>query len=64
MEITLIDNITHASEVFKTLNTILKDPPIIEGLWLQSVPLAKLVDTTYEQFIDLDASIKHVVLGD
>jgi hypothetical protein len=27
--ITLIDNITHASEVFKTLDIILKDTPII-----------------------------------
>ncbi len=54
----MIDNITQAFEDFKTLDTI------IEGLGLQSVPLAELVDTIGEQLIDLDAGIKHVVLGD
>jgi len=43
IDITLIDNITHASEVFKTLDTVLKDTPIIEGLGLQSVPWLNLL---------------------
>jgi len=43
IDITLINNITHAYEVFKTLDTVLKDTPIIEGLGLQSVPWLNLL---------------------
>jgi hypothetical protein len=32
VEVTLIDNVTHAFEVLKTLDTILKDTPIMERL--------------------------------
>jgi hypothetical protein len=46
--IILIDNITHAFEVFKTLDTVLKDTPIIEGLKFQLVPLAEPIDTIGE----------------
>jgi hypothetical protein len=47
----LIDNITHAFEDFKNLDTI------IEGLGFQLVPLAEPIDTIGEKLIDLDASI-------
>jgi hypothetical protein len=60
----LIDNITHAFEVFKTLDILLKDTLIIERPRLQSVPLAKPIDTTCEHVDDLLAGVKHVVLGD
>jgi hypothetical protein len=43
IDITLISNITHAFEFFKTLDTVLKDTPIIEGLGLQSVPWLNLL---------------------
>jgi hypothetical protein len=43
IDINLISNITHASEFFKTLDTVLKDTPIIEGLGLQSVPWLNLL---------------------
>jgi len=50
--VSLIDNVTHASEVFKIPNTTLKDTPII-------------VKPIGEQYVvDLIASVKHVVLGD
>ncbi len=61
----MIDNFTHAYEVFKTLYILHKDTLIIEGLGPQSVPLVEHVDTTCEQHVDdLTASVKHVVLGD
>jgi len=43
IDITLINNITHAYEVFKTLDTVLKDTPIIEGLGFQMVPWLNLL---------------------
>jgi hypothetical protein len=48
IDIILIDNITHAFEVFRTLNTVLMDTPIIEGLRFQLVPLDEPVDTIGE----------------
>ncbi len=65
IEVTLINNITHASKVFKTPHIVLKDTPIVEGPILQLVPLVEPINTTSELPIDdLVARIKHVVLGD
>jgi hypothetical protein len=69
----LINNITHASEVFKTPDIVLKDTPITKRLESQLFPLGEsintigeqLVDTIGEQHVDdLVAGVKHVVLGD
>jgi hypothetical protein len=51
-KVTLIDIVTHAFEVFKTLDTILKDTLITKKLGFQPINLAKHVDTTSEQPID------------
>jgi hypothetical protein len=60
----LIDNIIHAFEVLKTLDIVLRDTHIVEGLGSQLVPLVEPIDTTSEQTIDdLVARVKHVVLG-
>jgi hypothetical protein len=65
VEVTLIDTITHTSEVFRTPNIILKDTPIVERPRSKHVILVELVDTTSEQLVDdLAARVKHVVLGD
>jgi len=48
IEVTLIDSITHAYEVFKTLDIILKDTPITKRLEYQLVPLVESVDTIGE----------------
>ncbi len=73
VEVTLIDSITHASKVFKTLDTILKDTPITKRLEFQLVPLVESINTINEQLVDtigeqhvddLVACVKHVVLGD
>jgi hypothetical protein len=55
--VTLINSITHAFEVFRTPNTILKDTHVIEISKFQLVPLVKPID-------DLAVGVKHVVLGD
>ncbi len=47
-KVTLIDNITHAFEVFKILDMILKDTLVAKGQGSQPVPLVELVDTTCE----------------
>jgi hypothetical protein len=61
----LIDNITHAFEVFRTLNIVLKDTPIMERPNSQLFHLVELVDTISEQHVDdLVACVQHVVLGD
>jgi hypothetical protein len=58
----LIDTITHASKVFRTLDTILKDMPIAKRPRCEHVLLAKPVGTTSDKPInDLAASVKHVV---
>jgi hypothetical protein len=73
IEVTLINSITHASEVFKTPNIVLKDTPITKRVEFQLFPLGEsintigeqLVDTIGEQHVDdLVAGVKHVVLGD
>jgi len=43
IQVTLIDSITHASEIFKTLDTIFKDTPIIERPEFQLVFMVKLL---------------------
>jgi hypothetical protein len=65
--------VTHASEVFKTPDIVLKDTPITKRVEFQLFPLGEsintigeqLVDTIGEQHVDdLVAGVKHVVLGD
>jgi hypothetical protein len=51
-KVTLIDTVTHASKVFKTPNTILKDTPIVKKPGFQLVNLIERVDTRGEQHID------------
>ncbi len=61
----MIDTVTHASEVFKTLDIVSKDTPIVERPWSQHVPLAEPIDTIGEQHVDdLIAGVKQIVLGD
>jgi hypothetical protein len=48
----LIDTITHAFEVFKTLDIVLKDTPVVKRLGSQPIILAEHVDTTSEQHVD------------
>ncbi len=64
VEMTLIDNIIHASKFFLTPYIVLKDTPVTERPNFQSIHLAELVDTTSEHVDDLAASVKHVVVGD
>ncbi len=52
VEVTLIDIVTHTSEVLKTPNIILKDKHVVEKLKSKPIILVKLVDTTCEQFVD------------
>ncbi len=47
-EVTLINSITHASEVFRTLDTLLKDTHVIERLEFQLVLLVEPIDTIGE----------------
>jgi hypothetical protein len=42
--VTLIDNVTHASEVFKTPDTTLKDTPITKKPKSKPIPLVELFD--------------------
>ncbi len=44
----MITTITHAYEVFRTLNIVLKDTPIVEILRFEFILLAELVDTRNE----------------
>ncbi len=65
VKVTLINTITHVSKVFKTLNIVLNNAHVVERPWFQLVPLTKPIDTTNEQLVnDLNARVKHVVLGD
>ncbi len=65
VEVILIDTITHASEVFKTLYIVLKDTLVVERLGFQLVPLVEPIDTIGEQHVnDLTTRIKQVILGD
>jgi hypothetical protein len=65
VEITLIDIITRAFEVFKTPDIVLKNTHVVERLGFEYVPLVKHVDTIGEQHVDeLITIIEHVVLSD
>ncbi len=65
VEVTLIDTITHASKVFRTLDIILKDTLVVERLGSEHVPLVEPIHTTCEQHVDnLVIEIEHVDLGD
>ncbi len=64
-KVILIDNITHAFGIFKTLDIILNDTPVVEGPWFQLIPLVKPINTTSEQHVDdLAIGVKEVVLDD
>jgi len=64
IKVTLIDNIACASKVFRTLDIILKDTPIIKGTKFQLVPLVELIGTTCKQPIDdLTTNVKQIVIG-
>jgi len=52
VEVTLIDTITHASEVLKIPDTVLKDTHVVESLGSKLVPLVELVKTIGEQLAD------------
>jgi hypothetical protein len=46
--VTLIDSVTHASKVLKTLNTILEDTHVMDRLDPQLIHLLEPIDTTCE----------------
>ncbi len=61
----MINNVTHASKIFRTLDIILKDTPIMKRPNPQPIPLCELVDTTCEQSVDdLATTLKYLVPGD
>ncbi len=51
-EVTLIDIVTHASNVFRTPNIVLKDTPIVDKPRSKPIPLAEPIDTIGEQHVD------------
>ncbi len=64
-KVMLIDNVTHAFEVFRTPDIVLKDTPIMERPYPHPIALVELVDTIGEQPADdLAVGVKHVVMGD
>jgi hypothetical protein len=64
VKVTLIDTITHASKVFKTLDILLKDTPIVDKLGSQLVLLTKPLDTIGKQLIDdLNIRVKYILIG-
>jgi hypothetical protein len=52
VEVILMDNVAHASKVFKIPDIVLKDTRIVEGPKLPPIPLAEPIDTIGEQLID------------
>ncbi len=48
----MIDIVTHAFEVFKTLDTILKDTYVAKKLGFEPIPLVEPIDTIGEQHVD------------
>jgi hypothetical protein len=48
IEVTLIDNITHAFEDFRTLDIVLKDTLVTKRQKSQPIPLVEPIDTTCE----------------
>jgi hypothetical protein len=64
IKVTLIDNIACVSKVFRTLDIILKDTPIIKGTKFQLVPSLEFIGTTGKQPIDdLTTNVKQIVIG-
>jgi hypothetical protein len=65
VEVTLINTVTHACEVFRTPYTTLKDAHVVEKLGFEHVILVEPIDTIGEQHVDdFDVGVKHVILGD
>ncbi len=65
VEDTLINIVTHACKVFRTLDTVLMDTCVTKRAWSKLVPLVEPVDTISEQPIDdLIIGVEYVVLGD
>jgi hypothetical protein len=73
VEVTLIDSVIHALEVFRILDIVQKDTHVMERPNLQPIHLVGPIDTTSEQPIDitieqhvddLATRIKQVVIGD
>jgi hypothetical protein len=57
--------ITHAFEVFKTRNIILKHTHVAKRPRFEPVHVVKLVDTTSEKPIDdLVVGVKQIIMGD
>jgi hypothetical protein len=50
-EVTLINTITHAFNIFRTLNIVLKDTLVDERPKLKLVPLAEFADITCEKLL-------------
>jgi hypothetical protein len=61
----LINTITHASKVFRILNTVLKDILVVERFRFELVTLVELIDTRNEELVDdLAASVEQIILSD
>jgi hypothetical protein len=63
-EVTLINIITHAFEVFRTPNIVLKDTPIDETLKFEPILLVELVNIIGELVDNLATRVEHVVQSD
>ncbi len=48
----MINIVTHASEVFKTLDTVLKNTYVVKKLGFEPIPLVEPIDTIGEQHVD------------
>jgi hypothetical protein len=65
VKVTLIDNVTHAYEVLRTLDIVLKDTHVMERPYFQPIHLVKPINTLGKQCVDdLVVGVKHVVIGD
>jgi hypothetical protein len=63
VKVTLIDTITHASKVFKSLKMLLKDTHV-ERPGSQLVLLPKPLDTIGKQLVDdLTTRVKYIITG-
>jgi hypothetical protein len=52
VKVILIDTITHAFEVFRTLDIVLKDTLVVERPRSKPIPLVELVNTIGEKLVD------------
>jgi hypothetical protein len=65
VKVTLINIITHASEVFRTLDIVLKDTLVVETPRSKPILLVEPVNITTEQLVDdLAIRVEHIVLSD